>query len=681
MKNMGDTEAGVLVPPTSDGSDGLKRYALALAAPCKKLVQLLYQQLEQDPEARPILQRLSEAERLHLDTAQEQHLLRLLQADLSKAEQRETARRIGYIHAMVGVSASTMVRTMGIYQSQLTSFVLALPAPLVDRSILLQEIAQRLQNNQQWQIERMDEHAQLLDHIERRVDVLCQQLQPWADTIRGLLDNLLEIPGAGGGAFLRLRDGVPVAEYDAGIFSTFWGTLHKTKSVTLPQGAQTAWGRDVMTHFVNFALYPDPALQQAATTQKIRSAVFLPLRDATGQTAALLCLLGEFPGLFESVALQRLLHSIIFQVQSALNRAAPIASQAPVQAEEHQLYRKLLLGNGLVMVYQPIIRLQDGLPVKVEALARLRMPNGSLLNPSQFLPWFGEMELAETFQRGLSQGLEQLVQWDKEGLSLKLNLNLPPEVFIMPACTTWVREALLKTGISPKRLHLELLENDAPMDPLRRDHAIAMLNALGVHLDMDDLGAGYSSLYRLHTLPFATIKIDQSLMRGCLQGSRKALGIVHGIVGMGRDLQMTVVIEGLENRGLLELALVMGAHYGQGYEIARPMLAEEIHAWVKNWHYEIDLAHPRNTLGVWARFWLWEHRRNQNSPPELSSCGIDQLASHPDQPNILLTKAHQKLYMAMTDNDIPATDLAIAQIETSLRLRIIQENLPSRSLA
>ncbi|MGA8010291.1 MAG: EAL domain-containing protein [Thiomonas sp.] len=86
-------------------------------------------------------------------------------------------------------------------------------------------------------------------------------------------------------------------------------------------------------------------------------------------------------------------------------------------------------------------------------------------------------------------------------------------MLLQPDCDRWVSDALATTGVSSGRLFLEILEDSEFEDPQRRDATVRRLAKLGVRLAMDHLGSGYSSLLRLRTLPFHTVKIDQGLVR------------------------------------------------------------------------------------------------------------------------------------------------------------------------
>ena len=190
---------------------------------------------------------------------------------------------------------------------------------------------------------------------------------------------------------------------------------------------------------------------------------------------------------------------------------------------------------------------------------------------------------------------------------------------------------------------------------------------------MDDLGSGYSSLQRLHLMPFSGIKVDQEIMRGCLEGSSKALGIANAITTLGRDLGLSVVVEGLETLGLIEVAAILGAHKGQGYGISRPMPAADIPSWVGAWSLEIDPNSPNTTLGTWAKFWRWQ-RQGQHlrfSQLESSTCGIGDFVRANGLQGSPLDAAHQAMHQAIKDEDHHTAQHHVSQIEHHLISLII----------
>lgn len=652
----------------------LAAHSSVLTSSLDTIVASFYHGLDLEPHSHEVLAILSAEERHRLHESQEKHLRLLIDPDLALEERKATAERAGDMHAIIGVPASSLVNAFGLYSREISQSILSLSCSLVERSALLHIINRRLQEDLQWQMDRMDVHQAQIDRVEQRLMLFCQNPQPWADIIRGILDIFLEIPGVSGGGFTRQGARREyVAEFIGGDYENFWKVIQKYDPGSELSGMQRCFIRASQEKqpfkVPNFSQHEYPALRLAAAESGVRSAISIPITESAGHALPVLCLISPYPNTFNAAPLSRIIQGISVQLGEAYRRVNDMqAESSGISFMERRFYRSLLAEGGLVMFYQPIIDLVSGAVIKVEALARLRLPDGEILSPSQFLPWFGQNELAELFSRGLTQSLKQLSAWDRDGLRLRLNVNLPPQILVHPECPNWVTGALQDSGIEPSRLHLELLETQAPTDQAQRDRAIAKLAEIGVNLDMDDLGSGYSSLQRLHLMPFAGIKVDGGIMKGCLDGSPKALGIANAITSLGRDLGLSVVIEGLENPGLIEVAAILGAHKGQGYEIARPMLAADLVPWVSRWQWAVDPLLPQTALGAWARFWKWRRQTPwlKNGAHNLAGCGVGHFVRAQGLVGGELDRAHQAMHQAMANADYPAAKQHFNDIETHL---------------
>ena len=202
---------------------------------------------------------------------------------------------------------------------------------------------------------------------------------------------------------------------------------------------------------------------------------------------------------------------------------------------------------------QPAVDLLNGGVYLFEALARLRLDDGSYLPPAAFLPHLAAAETDQLFRTGLDRVLAQLAAWDSAGLAANVSVNIAPSTLLDPECPRFIEQALRRHGIVPQRLVLELLETettdwDLLSGPLNR------LVTLGMGVAMDDLGAGYSSLKRLSMLPLATVKIDRDMLTGLRTSPLETLSLIATLVQIRRDFDMTVVAEGLEDLGMTEAA-------------------------------------------------------------------------------------------------------------------------------
>lgn len=259
----------------------------------------------------------------------------------------------------------------------------------------------------------------------------------------------------------------------------------------------------------------------------------------------------------------------------------------PFTAIERQKCRAALRNGDMVMHYQPVIDLQSGRLIKAEALARLR-EGGGLLLPERFLPLFDDEDLFVLYRQGLHHVLNDAQRWAREGPAISLGLNFPPQGLRDPRYLEATVSALAATPLPNNcRLYLEMLETETLdlADPERLSSLFEPWLALGVRFAQDDLGAGYSSLLRLHRLPFEVVKIDQALVR--LQAQcpdrgtiRKVLAFIAALTHLAHVLGLRVCVEGLENPVLADAAAAIGADFGQGFSIAEPMPARALVSWL-----------------------------------------------------------------------------------------------------
>jgi len=163
---------------------------------------------------------------------------------------------------------------------------------------------------------------------------------------------------------------------------------------------------------------------------------------------------------------------------------------------------------------------------------------------------------------------------------LSMAVNISAAELHAPGFVASVREILKETGLEPQFLEFELTEKALTGDPRPVSDALKELKDIGVRLALDDFGTGYSSLTHLQRFPIDTIKIDHSFVHE-LTANANGVEIVATLIGVGRNLHMQVVAEGVETREQLEILQRHGCSRGQGYYFSRPVPAEEFNGPVK----------------------------------------------------------------------------------------------------
>ena len=236
-------------------------------------------------------------------------------------------------------------------------------------------------------------------------------------------------------------------------------------------------------------------------------------------------------------------------------------------------------GNELVLAFQPKLNLQSGELVGAEALIRWRHPTRGLLMPASFIPFAEQAGFIRKITRwALGEGTLIGGAWSREGRPLNLSINISADDLADSQLDSHLREALVGSRMPSALLTLELTESGFIGDP---DLALMRLHTLktqGVMLSIDDFGTGYSSLSYLTRMPVDELKIDRSFV-SAIAGSPEATAVVQAAIEMGHSLGLSIVAEGIEDRGTAADLASLGCDVGQGYVYAKPMLQAEFEAW------------------------------------------------------------------------------------------------------
>lgn len=214
--------------------------------------------------------------------------------------------------------------------------------------------------------------------------------------------------------------------------------------------------------------------------------------------------------------------------------------------------------------------------ISAEVLLRWQHPQRGLVAPSQFIPVAEETGLILPIgQWVLESACQQLKAWESDPRTreLELAVNVSARQFRQSGFVDQVRRVLESTGAAATKLKLELTESlvlDNVEDSIRKMEA---LRAVGIRFSVDDFGTGQSSLTYLKRLPLSQLKIDQSFVRDIATDVNDAV-IVQTIIGMARNLGLTVIAEGVETSEQLGYLQNYGCPAFQGYLFGKPMAYE-----------------------------------------------------------------------------------------------------------
>ncbi|MGC9163685.1 MAG: diguanylate cyclase domain-containing protein, partial [Thiomonas sp.] len=408
-------------------------------------VEGFFAALRKDPEAAALLAMLSEEELAHLRQHQHARLLDIMRSDLDKPVHQEGAQRTGAIHSLVGVSTGALVTSMGWYLQSLHELIAVSPLRSADRAALAQVATARLQRELQWQTEgaqmQREQYQQMLFGLEQMQPDLTQ----WADLARTVLRAVVELPGMAATVIYKPdAQGHFVPEFTAGAFDDYMQAIEQSAIAPLQLDPQSPFGQTPHPRCwrseqieTNVSYVTDPRMapwRAAAHRVGIRSSAAVPVKDSRGRMVAVMGLYGRYPGMFETQSMHSFLRGLEQLFERGLYGLMTRREDALLPASDRRAWRHRLFSGGLEMHYQPVVDLRSGKPTAMEALARLRLDDGRLIGPGQFLPSFGASELTRLFILGLEQALQQLARWDADGLTFDLSVNLPPEVLLMPDC-------------------------------------------------------------------------------------------------------------------------------------------------------------------------------------------------------------------------------------------------------
>jgi diguanylate cyclase (GGDEF)-like protein/PAS domain S-box-containing protein len=242
--------------------------------------------------------------------------------------------------------------------------------------------------------------------------------------------------------------------------------------------------------------------------------------------------------------------------------------------------RKALGTGQLTLVYQPIVELDTGRTVSVEALLRWNHPDLGSISPSEFVPVAEESGLIVALgQWVLNQACRMLADWrirDPHSAPQSVSVNISrAELALGHRLLGRVRETLASTGLPAHCLQLEVTEREVMRDPGASLTLMHELRALGVRLAMDDFGTGTSSLGCLRDYPFDVIKIDRSFVEG-VAGNPDVLAVIHATLTLVENLGKGSVAEGVEDAAQVAVLQSLGCRYAQGYYFSRPVSSEQL---------------------------------------------------------------------------------------------------------
>lgn len=247
-----------------------------------------------------------------------------------------------------------------------------------------------------------------------------------------------------------------------------------------------------------------------------------------------------------------------------------------------KILRSAIHNNEIYLCYQPQVELKTGKIIGTEALIRIESKEAGFVSPGEFIPVAEKSGLIiQIGEWVMKTAFRQNKEWIKKGYGEKrISVNVSSIQLKQSNFVESVKKCIEETGISPELVEIEITES-VLMESLETNvEILKQLRSFGVRTSLDDFGTGYSSLNYLRIMPIDTLKIDKSFIDD-IHFNRKQEAIVDGIVNIAHNLEIEIVVEGVETREQLNILKQKGCNIIQGYIFSKPVTAESIDEIIK----------------------------------------------------------------------------------------------------
>jgi EAL domain-containing protein (putative c-di-GMP-specific phosphodiesterase class I) len=241
--------------------------------------------------------------------------------------------------------------------------------------------------------------------------------------------------------------------------------------------------------------------------------------------------------------------------------------------------RRAVERGELVLHFQPLVAMETGSCVSVEALLRWQHPVRGMVPPMSFIPLAEQSGLIrEIGLWTISEALRTCATWPRGGPGVAVNLSM--RSLRMPSLVTAVRSALDMWRVPGGALTVEVTESVLMDEPQQVTDLLTALGTIGVRASIDDYGTGYSSLAYLKRLPARELKIDRAFISDMTANAQSQV-IVRSTIQLAHELGLLVVAEGIEDQATWDQLRSLGCDVAQGFFIARPMPADALRTWLR----------------------------------------------------------------------------------------------------
>ena len=245
--------------------------------------------------------------------------------------------------------------------------------------------------------------------------------------------------------------------------------------------------------------------------------------------------------------------------------------------------RRAVERQEFLLVYQPQLNLEHDRIVGVESLLRWNHPEQGFVSPAVFIPLLEDLGLIQELGNWiLQEACNQQMQWEQQGHSLRMGINLSPAQFVQEDLVEQIQAATQAAGASPEKIKLEITESLAMRDPEASIEMLQTLRSLGYKIAIDDFGIGFSSLEYLLKFPLDSLKIDRAFVKDITRG-RSDRAIIRALTSLCQGLGISTIAEGIEDQRQKDYVDALGATELQGFLLSRPLSRQELLAFVKDY--------------------------------------------------------------------------------------------------
>jgi EAL domain-containing protein (putative c-di-GMP-specific phosphodiesterase class I) len=242
-------------------------------------------------------------------------------------------------------------------------------------------------------------------------------------------------------------------------------------------------------------------------------------------------------------------------------RASDTGATLPAAPRRDLLLEGAIAHEQVDVMFQPLIEPSTGRVVGAEALARSPIAADAQLLFSRASAGGLDERLSRLIQR---KALRSASAWEGPLKGLGLSINLLPADISRTGYDSWLLDEIRAAGIDPKRITAEITESVLLVDREEVAERLTKLREAGLKIAVDDFGTGYASLAYLTTLPLDSIKIDRGLIADLVGGERDRI-VVRALIHLARELNLKVVVEGVETAAQLALIAEWGCDLYQGF--------------------------------------------------------------------------------------------------------------------